>query len=544
MWALLPLLAGAAQAETRNFAMLVANNQGGSGTERLYFADDDARKVQTVLTGVAGYAEDDVLSVIGGERKDFISEFGHLKLAIDAAKQDGDEVVLFFFYSGHADDAGLHLGGTRLAYPELEALLDRSGADVRMAFIDACQSGGATRRKGATRQPSFVHDVSERLGAQGTVIITSSASDEASQESDEIAGSYFTHYLVSGMAGFADENGDAKVSLGEAYDYIFYETVVRTSQSALGAQHPTYEWDLSGQGDIVLVDLTPTTSALYFPAELMGHFAIFDLERRAFLGEVGLDGNSRRMAVQPGMYLVQVRYPTHLQVAEVRIREGQTLDLSTVAFKPVSYEDDQAKGAVELQIRKDRRPDNTVLLHAGTFYLGDTNLRNSLLPPSTSVGVEYRMTRKGNTRNWWGIDAGGGSSVEPIVVNAMPMEVRSSYSTLGVSVGWATQEAFPWPGHLGGFGRRLGYQAGIGARMGGLYLDRDFPGGEAEQQYALAASPGWTAYLSTSLVPRKDAGIAWVIDIGRTGSLVAYEVSPTKTTFTTRQWRLAMGFRF
>ena len=131
------------------------------------------------------------------------------------------------------------------------------------------------------------------------------------------------------------------------------------------------------------------------------------------------------------------------------------------------------------------------------------------------------MTRKGNTRNWWGIDAGGGSSVDPIVVNSLPMEVRSSYSTFGVSVGWATQEAFPWPGHLGGFGRRVGYQAGLGARMGGLYLDRSFPGGEAEQQYAIAASPGWTAYLSTTLVPRKDSGIAWVLDIGRTGSLVA-----------------------
>ena len=109
MWALLPLLAGTAHAKVHNFAMLVANNDGGSGTERLYFADDDARKVQSVLTGVAGYAEEDVLTVIGGERKDFISEFGHLKLAIDDAKQQGDEVVLFFYYSGHADDMGLQL---------------------------------------------------------------------------------------------------------------------------------------------------------------------------------------------------------------------------------------------------------------------------------------------------------------------------------------------------------------------------------------------------------------------------------------------------
>lgn len=158
---LMPLVGSApASAEVHNFALLVANNQGGPGTEPLYFADDDARKVQSVLTGLAGYAEEDVLTVIGGERRDFLQTFGDLKLAMEQATSEGDEVVLFFFYSGHADADALMLRNTRLSYDELEVLLDRSGADVRMAFIDACQSGGATRRKGGTRQPGFVHDVS------------------------------------------------------------------------------------------------------------------------------------------------------------------------------------------------------------------------------------------------------------------------------------------------------------------------------------------------------------------------------------------------
>ncbi|MED5372859.1 MAG: caspase family protein [Myxococcota bacterium] len=542
---LLPLLSAPALAEVHNFALLVANNQGGPGTEPLYFADDDARKVHSVLTGLAGYAEEDVLSVIGGERRDFLQSFGDLKLAMEQAADEGDEVVLFFFYSGHADEQGLMLRNTRVSYEELEALLDRSGADVRMAFIDACQSGGATRRKGGTRQPGFVHDVSERLGAEGTVIITSSASDEASQESDEIAGSYFTHYLVSGMAGFADENGDARVSLGEAYDYIFYETVVRTSQSALGAQHPTYEWDLSGQGDVVLVDLTPTSSALLFSADMQGNFAIFDVERRSFLGEVALDGRDRRMAVQPGRYLVQVRYPTHLQVAEVRVKEGQVVDLSQATFEPVSYDKDQAKGAVELEIRRERGPDNAVLLHVGSHYLANDALRGELFPPTGSVGVSYRMTRKGTARSWWGLDVSGGSALRSVTpVADMPVQVRASYSTAGLSVGWASRELFPWPGYLGGFGRRIGYQAGVGARFGGLYLDRSFPDGQLEPQSALAPAGGWTGYLQTSLVPRKEHGMSLLLDLSRTSSVVGYAVSADQNAFATRQWNLALGLRF
>ena len=44
-----------------------------------------------------------------------------------------------------------------------------------------------------------------------------STSSDASQESDEIGGSYFTHYLVSGMRGAADANGDQLVTLAEVY---------------------------------------------------------------------------------------------------------------------------------------------------------------------------------------------------------------------------------------------------------------------------------------------------------------------------------------
>jgi uncharacterized caspase-like protein len=60
------------------------------------------------------------------------------------------------------------------------------------------------------------------VDASGEVVITSSSADELSQESDEVGGSYFTHYLLSGLRGAADTSGDGEVTLDEAYRYVYY----------------------------------------------------------------------------------------------------------------------------------------------------------------------------------------------------------------------------------------------------------------------------------------------------------------------------------
>jgi len=199
---LLPLLlygTAPANAEVRRFALVVANNEGAASAQRLYFAEQDALKMQGILARQGQVAPDDLQLVLGGTRTQVLAALGALKVRITQAEAAGDDTILTFYYSGHADDANLEIGRTTLAWTELADILDRSGADVRIAFVDACQSGQLTRRKGGTLAPSFVFEVQERLDATGSVYLTSSASDESSQESDSIGGSYFTHFLASAL---------------------------------------------------------------------------------------------------------------------------------------------------------------------------------------------------------------------------------------------------------------------------------------------------------------------------------------------------------
>ena len=99
------------------------------------------------------------------------------------------------------------------------------------------------------------------------VILTSSTSDEDSQESDAIGGSYFSHHLASGLLGGADRSGDGRVTLFEAYAYAYDRTVADTAESAAGAQHPTFSYDLAGNGDLVLTDVVVRHEGVYLPRE-------------------------------------------------------------------------------------------------------------------------------------------------------------------------------------------------------------------------------------------------------------------------------------
>lgn len=102
------------------------------------------------------------------------------------------------------------------------------------------------------RGRATVHfDFDEARSYEGRVYITSSAAGERAQESDEIQGSVFTHYLLAGLRGAADDSGDRRVSLEEAYRFAALE-LCRLSACRCSAKACTV--DLT-EGDLSL-DLT------------------------------------------------------------------------------------------------------------------------------------------------------------------------------------------------------------------------------------------------------------------------------------------------
>ena len=479
-FASLPRDAGAA---VRRFAVLLGNNEGAPGMHQLYFAEDDALRMQAVLTTAGGYDAGDVRVLLNERRSDLMGTMVQMREEVDAARARGAETLFLFYYSGHADASRRPRGHSNVTHQVLDGLIERTGADVRLAFLDACQSGAMTGAKGGTAAPSFVFDITERLGASGQVVITSSSSDEASQESDEIGGSYFTHFLSSALMGAADHDGDELVTLAEAYQYVYHETVYSTAGTRTGTQHPTFEWELAGKGDVVLTDLSAARSLLVFPDHMYGSYAIFDRSRRMFVAEVDLQGERQRLSLHPGSYLVQRRYPTHLEVARVKLDEGSTFDMADAIFDGVEYEEDVARGTIEKKIRQANLPRLAVRLHGGILRAANIEVEQQYMPALPTGGAGARFTWRNG--RWVSGDFITGARTASLVFDELDYEIPTTFSTTLVG-GWAGFATRP---------RR--FQVGGGIGLSGVYMHRSFPDASLESQQLLSLATGldgWVGY--------------------------------------------------
>ena len=199
---------------------------------------------------------------------------------------------------------------------------------MKVAILDSCRSGAVTRTKGVRKAPAFEIQADAARDAKGIVILTSSTSDEDSQESDAHRRSYFSHHLSSGLLGGADRSGDGRVTLFEAYAYAYDRTVADTAESAAGAQHPTFSYDLAGNGDLVLTDVAVRHEGVYLPREAPSG-VYFLVDRNGYVAaEINKgDGVDRRVALAPGRYRVKRRLADRLRVGEIDVPRDEMVSM-------------------------------------------------------------------------------------------------------------------------------------------------------------------------------------------------------------------------
>ncbi|QDE90104.1 ICE-like protease [Myxococcus xanthus] len=339
---LVPALAAAApsssapQASVRRFALLVGVNDGGEGRARLRYAVTDARSFGDVLEELGGVQPRDKLLLMEGDRAALESALVRFKAMLAAATTPGTRIEALIYYSGHSDEQGLLLQKDRFGYRELRKALESLPADVRIAILDSCASGTLARQKGGVRRPAFMVDASSAV--RGHAILTSSSEDEVSQESDRIGGSFFTHNLVSGLRGAADVSGDGRVTLHEAYQFAFHETLARTEETRAGAQHPAYDIELAGTGDLVMTDLRSTAAVLVLGDMVDGRLYVRDFQGRLVVELKKYAGRTTELGLQKGRYSVMRKVLDQTSQAEFELGEGGRTVLAASAFRVVQGE--------------------------------------------------------------------------------------------------------------------------------------------------------------------------------------------------------------
>jgi hypothetical protein len=301
--ALLPGRAWAA-GPLQRYALIVGANSGGGNRPQLQYAVTDAERFARVMRELGGVTGGNEILLRQPRLRELMDALDTLTRRVADARKNAGRTEVIVYYSGHADEQGLLLGDDRYSYRSLRDRLDQIPADVRIAVLDACSSGAFTRLKSGRPRPAFLVDESAEM--RGHAFLTSSAESEAAQESDRIRASYFTHYLISGFRGAADLSGDGKVTLNEAYQFAFNETLGRTVDSRGGAQHPSYDISMSGTGDVVMTDVRQTTATLVIGEELEGRFFVRNAAHELIVELFKPRGRVVELAVEPGAYEVRV----------------------------------------------------------------------------------------------------------------------------------------------------------------------------------------------------------------------------------------------
>jgi hypothetical protein len=347
------LLASAAiAAEPARVALLVGNDVGRGDEQALRFTVADAKRLGAVLQELGGFDSTNVHVLENRTATEILDQ-------VEAIASGPAMSVFVFYYSGHADAAGLYPAGTLLPMDLLGNRIRRVRADLRLQILDACQSGAAARAKGSRPASPFSVQVESDEASAGDILVSSSAADEQSFESEH--GGLFTLNWTAGLRGAADANGDGQVTLSEVYAYAYAQTLRSTLGAATGPQHATFRYALEGHRDPVLTRLAGG-GLLTLRPQSAGSYVIFDGTERSVVAELQARSDEpRRIALAPGEYVVRLRTVNALRVARVALAREDDRVLSEHQMQEVPLVRLARKGSIG---------DRFLLVGAGAYASG------------------------------------------------------------------------------------------------------------------------------------------------------------------------------
>jgi hypothetical protein len=309
--------------------LTIAAHRGTPGEVPLRFARRDAERIRKVFQHLGGVQPANTVMLVDPSSSDVRRTLGALG---NRLKKD-DTLVLYI--SAHMDSRAIHLGPERLPFERIFSGARDTGASLRVFVLDGCQSGAVTA-KGLRRGRVRVIRPRPRP-ATGEVVLTSTAPGEDALESQRLSGSFFTHYVVTGLRGAADRDRDGRVTVEELYRFAHDRTVYATAGSPTGSQHPSFRLDLAGSGTFVLSEKRAgarTGARLRVSKPRKGVAYLLNRATGQLEAEVPLQRRGS-VIVPPGRYRVRVATARRVREAAVTLRRGSVTEIHRLSLRSV-----------------------------------------------------------------------------------------------------------------------------------------------------------------------------------------------------------------
>ena len=146
------------------------------------------------------------------------------------------------------------LFSTAIPLAEVATYFDRIEAKNIIYISDSCYSGATggrgfsmmKGRRGPAGTDGLEHLVHSMATGTARVVLSAADVNEPAMEVPQYGHGLFTYYLVQGLKGKADQNGDRDVDLQELYTYV-YRNVLHDSKELGGLQHPVLRGEVRGK---------------------------------------------------------------------------------------------------------------------------------------------------------------------------------------------------------------------------------------------------------------------------------------------------------
>jgi uncharacterized caspase-like protein/tetratricopeptide (TPR) repeat protein len=235
-----------ATAVPQSYALVVgiSHYQNLPSSAQLNYPEVDAKSIySTLISAQGGQFPAEHVHLLVGDQATRAGVLRELEQWLAATTTPNDRVVIYFAGHGFISDGkgylapydiDLHnIAGTAIPMDLLGRL---TGSTIKgkwkVLLSDACHSGAITPETDPGKLNQFLLNLNESIFS-----LTASRDRERSFESKDWGGGHgiFTYYVVQGLSGAADANGDGVVTADELAEYV--RTNVRAATNA--QQNPT-----------------------------------------------------------------------------------------------------------------------------------------------------------------------------------------------------------------------------------------------------------------------------------------------------------------
>ncbi len=256
------------------YALIIGNSEYiDPGLAQLTAPGKDAEDFARVLKDKEIGAFDDVNILLNQPEpvvRGAIDEF------FDQKKPD-DLLVLYFSGHGIRDELGAlflavkntirsRLRSTAVKSDYIREAMDQSRSKRQVLILDCCNSGAFPHGTKSATGVSIGTATAFEAG-YGRIVLTASDSTQFAWEGDKVIGetdnSLFTHYLIEGLKGDADNDGDGRITVDELYDYAYEKVRLATPKQTPSKFSSNQQGEIVLRQNIRIEDLKPTSLPPY-----------------------------------------------------------------------------------------------------------------------------------------------------------------------------------------------------------------------------------------------------------------------------------------